>query len=181
MIYKNIFLSLLLVPLTAMGSTTNTRTQQIEKRLLQKELELSNLGALIAEKDKTLASFELEIQDLFTMLVDKKAKQLEDGSGKPLSEEERATLAKKLQTAAIEFVSDFCADYKNQKNMSGILANGLIQVDSNGDFLEFESLRFYLIRCAFERPLLRHLIAEYEHCLEELRAIENEAIALNNK
>lgn len=175
--YKKTFLSLLLVPLAVIGDTTNMK--QLEKKLLQKELELSNLGTLIAEKDKMLASFELEIQYIFTAVIDKKVQQLEEKSSKPLSREEREKLAKELQNTALEFVRVFCADYQNQKAVSGILSKGLIQVDSNGDFLEFESLKFYLIRCAFERPLLRHLIAEYEHCLQELRAIQNEITALN--
>jgi hypothetical protein len=178
MTYKNIFLSILLVPLTAMGSsTTDTQIQQLKKKFLQKELELSDLGAMIEEKNELLLSFKTDVQYLLGTLRDKKVLQIEEKTGKLLSQEEKTKLWVELRSDAIDFVYTFCADYENQKSITDVLVKGLIH--ENSDDVEFESLSFYLIRCAFERPLLIHLIAEYENCLQELRAIENEITTLN--
>ena len=177
MTYKNIFLSILLVPLTAMSnSPTDAHIHQLQKKILQKELELSSLGAMIAEKDKLLSSFGPEIRDLLRTLIDKRTEQLEEEQGKILSEEEKRKLFVELRDASIGFVCTFCADYGNQQSIEGVLTNGLIC--QQGENMEFESLRFFLLRCAFERPILRHLIAEFETCLQELRTIENEVNAL---
>lgn len=177
MTYKNIFLSILVISLTAASnSAADTHMQQLKKQLLQKELELSNLGSLIAEKDKLLSSFASEIQRLFLILIDQRTKQLEESKGQPLSEEEKHTFSKELRDAAVGFVGAFCTDYNNQINIEGMLIKGLIREDNEN--MEFESLRFFLLRCAFERPILKYLVVEYENCLQEIRVLENEITAL---
>lgn len=181
MTYKSIILTILLVPCSIRSDDiTDARIQQLEEKLFQKELELSRLGATIAEKDNFFSSLESEVQRIFSSLLEKKVNQTEKKSGKSLSQEEEKKLSAELSNETITFACTFCANYRNQENIHSFLLNGLIREEENAD-MEFESLKFYIIRCTFERELLKHFIVRYEKCLHELRDIQNEIIKLDIK
>jgi hypothetical protein len=160
-----------------MSGSTNTR--ELETEILQKELQLSNLAAVITEKNKMLTSFKSEVKNLYSALLNNRIKQLEEKNNQSLSQEEKDRLEEELQKATIEFAINFCDDYQNQKNIEAILANGLAKENGEGDFAELTSLRFYIIRCIFEQRRLEHLIAEHEHCLQELCILKAESVGID--
>jgi hypothetical protein len=174
--YKSVFLGMLIVPFATMGNNIITYKQELEERFLQKQLELSNLGAMIAEKDRLFASLEAESVNVFRSLVDKRAKLLEEKNGGALSETEREQLSSELRKEAIGFAKTFWVDYNDQKKIEGVLVGGLI-----AEINSFESFKFYLIHWMFEWQFLRGLIAKYERCLEELRVMQNEATKFKNE
>ena len=69
MTYKGMLLSALLTPYAIIGdNSVDIRIEQLEEKYFQKELELSRLGDMIAEKDKFLSSLDSESQNLFKSL-----------------------------------------------------------------------------------------------------------------
>jgi hypothetical protein len=182
MTYKGMLLSALLAPCAIIGdNSVDIRIQQLEDEYFQKELELSRLGDMIAERDKLLSSLDSESQNLFESLKYKKIKQLEKkNDGKPLSEIEQNQLSDALQDAVNEFINIFVATCREKKDIKGILSEGLFVRDENAVIPEFESLRFHLIRAGVERDLIILLVKQYEDCIRKLLAIETELENLKN-
>ncbi len=164
--YKTIFLTMLFVPIAAMGrNTVDTRIQRMEENIFQKQLELSKLGALIAEKDKLLSSLKSESHDVFRLIIDKRMRALgQKNDGNALAQEEEARLYKELDI----FYTNALMTYKNKKSVEGILVNGLFQED------EFQSLKFYAIRYAIEQAILKSLVKKYEIHIQQLIALDTE-------
>lgn len=178
MISKNMLLSVLLIPATIIGKDTiDVRMQKLEEKLSQKELELSNLGKMIAEKDEFFSSFNMESQRLLRLLIDKRVKQLEEQkSGKSLSQEEKNKVAIEMQNKANEFLYKFFDALKGDKAIDGMLSEGLFQKNeiAGEAGADFESLRFYLIRHTFEQMITMHLVKKYEDCIKEYRDLLRE-------
>jgi hypothetical protein len=168
--YKNILLAMLLVPLAAIGkNTTAARIQELDEKIFQKHLELSNLGTAITEKEELLALLKSEMQDRYALIIDKKTKELEEkNGGKSLSPDEGARLYTELRDELQGFYQKLDIAFKNKENITGMLVNGLFQED------DFQSLRFYLIRYAFEHEILKRLVKKYEILIQEWISIETE-------
>ena len=165
--YKTIFLTMLFVPIAAMGrNTVDTRIQRMEENIFQKQLELSKLGALITEKDKLLYSFKSESHDVFRLIIDKRMRALrQKNDGNALPQEEEARLYKSKRELDI-FYTNALMTYKNTKSIEGILVNGLFEED------EFQSLKFYAIRYTIEQAILKSLVKKYEIHIQQLIALE---------
>jgi hypothetical protein len=176
MTYKGIILSVLLAPFTIIGNNNvDIRIQELEEKFFQKELELSDLGKMIAEKDELLSSFDSDCQNYLRFFINKKIKQLEEkNDGKSLSEEEEKQLANELRKMVNEFLYTFCDACRNKKDIKDMLLEGLFYQDESTGIKEFESFKFYLIRSTFEREITIRLIKKYEHCIQELIVIKAE-------
>jgi len=183
MTYKSILLTLFLVPFSMVGKDTkNTRIQELEEQISEKELELSNLGNMIAQKDEQLLAFHSDVRTLLNFFTSKRIAMLEkQNDGKALSSEDEDKIAKELGKQADEFLYKFWNALKDNKSITGMLTKGLFQGDINPDIFdveEFESLKFYLIRRIFNQLAIIRLVKKYEACITEYRALLNELIDL---
>lgn len=176
MTYKGMLLSTLLVPFAIVGNdAADLRIQQLEEKFFQKELELSNLGKMIAERDKLLSSFSLIAHEHISVMLSREVKKAESkNGGNPLPEEEENKLKKELLGSADDFLFSFFATCEKQQDISELLTKGLFQENEILNISEFESLKFHFIQCTFERRVIFDLVKKYEDCIRELLAINAE-------
>lgn len=165
--YKNVLLGVLLVPFSMMGNNSTVYKKQLEENLFQKQVELSNLGAMIAEKSEYITSIGGKITELVGLKFNEKAKQLEEKKGgQSLSQEEQAQIYAELRYEIDDFYKNFEIAYQGKHSIVGILMNGLFQDDS------FQLLEFCVLRCVFEQEILKSLVQKYEKHIEELVTIK---------
>jgi hypothetical protein len=177
--YKNIFLSLLLLPIPTYSKSNEIRIQELKEAQFKKEIELSEIGKMITEKDELLASYDEKSQCLLSNLVDRKTALLEEKNGNQLSREEKQHLAEALRNEVNEFLNALYKSYEEQKNAAEVITNEIFHKDNVKGFKELESLKFFLIRCAFEQDLVIKLVYKYAACLQELIKINQELTALD--
>lgn len=169
-------LGALLAPFVIIGNNkVDTRLKQLEAKILQKELELSNIGKMIAEKDELFSSFDSNSQKLLKLLIDKRVRQLEEkNGGKSLSNEEKNKVAAEARNNANEFLYTFFDAFKDDKDIDGMLKKGIFKNNEDTGSADFESLKFYLIRHTFEQMITLHLVKQYEDCIKEYRTLMHE-------
>ena len=171
MTYKGMFLSALLVPVavTSYGKTDiDQKIQQLKETRFQKELELSDLGAKITEKQELLDHlFDLAVKSI------RKTCQSLDLDGK-----EREKFFEQVDVSSKEF-EDLLKRVINEKKVNGFLVKELF--DEQKDVLEkFETVKFCVVRGFFETNLLKELVSRYENCMHELITIDSELKAFSN-
>lgn len=175
--YKSIALIAILLPVTVMSycKSAEARIKELKDAQFKKELELSDLGEIITKKDQILNSFDDDSQYLLRLLINrKKAKIEEKNDGKKLSKEEEKQLAEELRNSVNEFLHVFGAAYKEHRNVADMITNGMFHEDDIKGLKELESLKFFLIKSAFERSLIMKFIDKYKICLQELIKINQE-------
>ena len=180
--YKHMILSALLLPfaINSYGKSVEARIKELQEAQFRKELELSEIGKIISEKDVFLNSFDEDSQYLLRLLINRKKTELiAKNGGIKLSKEEEKKLGEELRNSVNEFLYAVCAAYKAQKNVADIIKNGIFQEDSSNDLKELESLKFFLIRSAFERELVIKFVDKYSVCIQELIKINQELAKLN--
>ena len=179
--YKSIFLSILLVPIAAVCNDARDKCiQQLEEQLFQKELELSNLGKMIEERDDYLASFGIDSKAIAKLMEKEVQKWKEKNPGKPFTEEARDQIKALIIHPAYEFSVAFFAACNNGVDIKDMLTGGLFRYNESDDAKEFESLKFYFIRCSIEQELLAALVKQYEKCIQDLLDISVEIESLQN-
>jgi hypothetical protein len=171
MTYKGMFLGALLVPIavTSYGKNTDdTKIQQLKERCSQKKLELSELGAKIAEKQALLES-------LFNEACNAYSEKISDLNLKGPDLEKHT---QETNEACKKILTIFESKVKSKENIKGFLLHELIdeEKDSPGDF---DPIKFWFLRGYFEHEFLEALIGRYEDCLKELIEIECEIKTLN--
>lgn len=184
MTYKGMFLSALtvLIPITSYTNENSARIKELEEALFEKQLELSEIGEMIAKRDELLRSFEEGYQDLFTSLVEKKVTQIEtNNDGKELSKDEKRPIAQELLNSINRYTYAVYEAYLGKETIKNMLTDGLFNQDDLDGCPEFESLKFFLIRCTFERGLVVKLVQKYEACIQELSTINQELDTLKQQ
>lgn len=180
--FKNIALIMLLLPAISYCKSTEAHIKELEETQFQKELELSNLGEMIAKRDILLRSFNTEVSDLsFHLQMREIARLEEDNGGKELSDEERNQVADSLRKSINEFDISVGAAYENMNIPDGMLSEGLFNKEGSEDIKELQSKRFFQLRCTFERELIIKLVKRYEKCMQELTKINQELTNLKNR
>lgn len=183
MIYKSMLLSVLLVPFTMICDDTirHERIAKLEEKFFQKELQLSQLGEMISQRDKFLSSFSEEVGSLIREIVCRQIEELEKNSGNELSQAETDKITAEARSYADDFLYAFFVACENNENIDGMLVSGLLKQGEASIMNEFESLRFYLIRSTFERSLRVKLVKKYEDCIKEMLVIKAEIEMLNEE
>ncbi|MCX5922210.1 MAG: hypothetical protein NTX86_02690 [Candidatus Dependentiae bacterium] len=173
--YKGVSLTVFLLPfaIASYGNDVKARIQELKVVEFQKERELSDLGEMIAKRDEILRSFHDDSQYLLRELIKRKTAELEVKNGVGgLSEEEKQRIADESRSFVNDFLFDFCKKCDSNENIENILSEGLVYQEEG--VKSFESLRFFLIRCAFERDFIMRLVKKYEICIQETRLIKQE-------
>lgn len=173
-----VLLSALLLPAIIYGKNNDTYIKELEEVQFKKELEISELGKMIAERNNDLSSFEEIGQNILEYLLAKKIAKLEM-SGIKLKKNEIDQLAVDLRSSANKFVSDFFVAYEKNENIEIILQKGLLNDENLKILKELESLNFFLVRSAFERILTQKLVKKYAMCIQELSLINQKIEQLN--
>jgi hypothetical protein len=169
MTYKGMLLSSLLIPIafTCFGKdNVEKKIQQLKEKRYQKELELSVLGAKIAEKQELLEDMYDEAERFFEKYL--RQEKLENNKVEDFSRADDAAnedLECRIKKAFIEgkFEGLLIKEFFNDK-------------DDLDEDLEAE--RFYIVRHFFERGLLKTLFERYERCVQELIEIQREIESL---
>ena len=173
MIYKITILSLLLtVPFAkADHNAKNARIQELKELISQKESEISNLGNIIAQKDKLLSELKLNHHDRIELIVDNRIKQIEkQNGGEPVSQENKNKIGTEVRKKVIEFVYKFVEFANDGKDIKGMLTENLLPEDE----INCGIFKFYSVQLAFDQQIILNLIEKYEICIQENYALWNE-------
>jgi uncharacterized coiled-coil protein SlyX len=160
----------------ALGKNSNdSRIKELEQALFEKELAISNLGKMIAERDELLSSFDTDCQYLLELLTAKEIEKLEEKKGHgQLSQKEKEQIATDVRNLVNNFIFDFAKGYKNKNDLQGMLIKGLVTQEQSTDIPELQSFKFYLLRSAFERGIVVKLVKQYAQCIQELIDMEKQ-------
>ena len=154
MTYKGMILSALLVPFTIIGNDTDPRIQQLKNDLHAKELELSELENMIAEKEKQIDAIRERGGNLYYSICH----DLDDQEKQYLEQE--INHFKSSIEHALSIKSDITAYFAKRFR------------DGHNNFNELERLKFVLIRYAIEYTSLKQLFKRYEDCLLQILALK---------
>lgn len=176
-------LSFILLPvtITSYGNDVEARIKELEQKYFEKELEISDLGKMIAERDEILRCARQNIGILWDTIKRQKADAIARKHGKDLSEEEFEQVGIIMQASLNEFVKQFVVALGANQEIKGMLTKGLYDQENIDSATSFESARFILTRAILEHMLLEKLVAKYEACVEELIKFSRELTALKNR
>ena len=150
-------LGALLVPFTIIGSSTvDARIEQLKNDLQEKQLELSDIEEMIAEKEEQIDA-----------MTKRGAKLVRSISWDDEKKEQQ------FRQELISFDSEVRLSMSAKNDMQGFLAKELLR-DHKTDREEFKRLKFVVIRIAVEYGALEKLLNGYEQCLQQVHAIEVE-------
>ena len=171
MTYKGMLLSALLVPVavTCYGQdSVDSRIQQLKDARYQKELELSELGAKIAEKYEFLEEMLDDARHFFQRYVKEAGLDTDKATECGLEEaKERKELLSRLRKAIKE------------GSVKGFLDNELFDDRDIDENIEF--VRLYYVRYFFERKLIVELVEHCDDCMQELIEIDCELDVLQEE
>lgn len=173
MTYKGMFLSALLVPVavTSYGKTdVEQKIQQLREKRYQKELELSELGAKISEKQDLLASMWSKTNDFVLEMAEKKK----------LSEQEVEAFLKEINDSADSFETYIEHVLAAREDVKQKFVKTLLKTE-NRSLEDFEAAKFYVIRNILEHNLLKVLLESFEASLQEMIEIDRELDVLQNQ
>lgn len=134
--------------------------QQLRNELSRKLLQISDLGAKIAEKDEYIQSFGPSLVNSFRTIV----------KIRELKEQEVTEYNKAIDATIINFRKAWAEVILLKKDVKGSF--DLFQHDINGLVEDFERAKFWIIRVSNEYRILKILIKEYEELQQELLGIE---------
>jgi hypothetical protein len=174
MAYKGIILGVtLLTPIataTCLGAAAvEQKIQQLKEQRYQKELELSDLGEKIAEKQALLKALYIEACTAYN----------ENISDLNLKDQELEKHTNETNEAGNKILTTFESKVRAKELIKGFLLHELIdnEKDIPGDF---NAINFWFLRAQLEHDLLEDLIGHYEDCLKELFEIKSEIKTLSN-
>jgi uncharacterized protein YhaN len=172
MTYKGMFLSALLVPVAITSYAKNTvdskvsveaQIEQLKEKRYQKQLELSELGIKIAEKQELLEDMYDDACSAWTKMLD--SLELED--------QEREDFIQEKRSSSEEFKKLLKYSLEVKKDVNGLLVGEIL--DEEKPFpSDFNFSKFWVLRGRFEYDLLVTFIERYEACLQELIEIDSE-------
>lgn len=155
---NKIFLSAFLVPFVLVSnSNINERIENLKKNLHEKELELSNLGKMIAEKEASIDSIRSAGITVYSSISN------------TLNEQEEKELNEKLDI----FEENIIRALNAKNDLKNILITDFSNNHKNTNN-ELARIKSVIIRQCVEYHFLKRLFKHYEECLQELIAIEHE-------
>lgn len=140
------------------------RIQELEKALIQKAEELSDLGQQIGNKYELLKNMVLKCSEYVQDLC--------DGH----DEKEQETIKQTLSDFVANFNEKFMQAYNEKVDIKGFIVKECIGTELSKFGVNFVYIMY--LRCVVEQILLRKLIERYEGCLQELAEIEHELAKL---
>jgi len=146
------------------------KVRQLQEVRFQKELELSELGAKIAEKEALLRFMYLKSDEFVAELIQEKK----------IDGQEKELFLKKLNDFYQNFGKIVDQKLATRIDVEHWLAQELFFKSENSKTENFDTLKFHVIRDILERNLLKTLLARYELCLQELIVIDRELDSLKN-
>jgi hypothetical protein len=155
MTYKNLFLSVLLVPFALTSNAKiDIRIQELQNKLAAKEIELSAISKIIAEKEVLVNSLLIIGSDIASSILS------------DLNDQEKAKFKEEFYIF-LESVKD-ALEFK--KNIKDVLLEEFIDlsIDATVKLAEFKSL--ILVR-SVEKVILKKLYESFAKCLQELSDI----------
>jgi len=174
MMHKIILLSALLLPVASYGKSTQARIKELKEVRFQKELELSEIGEKIADKDYLVTSIKKDYSNLLLELMkSKKQECFEKKGSKEPSNEEAETIRKSVTDPIELFLNNLLSAIKEQKKINKVLVKELF--DESGTFI---TIRFLLMRIMIETNLLESLVGKCEECGQMLIDIDQELATL---
>lgn len=158
MMYKNILLTVLLVPFViASNSDIDARIQELKNARDEKSLELSNISKTIAEKESLIEAIESKGRIIYSKISDK------------LNEQEAKEFKNELNTFEDNLGQALAKKNDIQPLLMKVFINGHKDTED-----ELESIKSLVIRHRVEYILLKKLFKHYEKCLQELIKIDHE-------
>ena len=167
---KSLLISLTMPFFMCANNGVDDRIKELNDLRFQKELELSELGAKIAEKQKLIEEMYHDECSLFTEKVE----------SSKLEGQDLENFIQAWHTASKEFESLLNQAINTKKVVKGFLLRELI---SGEKFCpnDFNASKFWILRGTCEHDLLEMLIMRYEVGLQELIEIDKEIAALQGK
>jgi hypothetical protein len=160
---KKLILFSLLVTSVITNYAADQKVQQLKEARFQKELELSDLGAKIAEKEDLLRSIYLKADEFVAELIQEKK----------MEGQEKEAFLKELNAFYDNFGEIIDKKLATRTDVKQWLVQELLK-GKNRSFEDFETLKLHVIRNILERNLLKTLLEHYEACLQELIEIDRE-------
>jgi hypothetical protein len=151
--YKNIFLSILLVPLTAMASDTDVtiRLQKLKTDYFERLLKLSQMSDTIIQKQNAIDDMMQRICPIAAKLDKHELEKFQD---------EYRKFGARLDKALSE------------NNIKGFISYEFFEdVNNNDDLVIVKSL---FIKYGIEKALLKELVKQYEEYMQELLDLDAE-------
>lgn len=140
------------------------RIQELEKALIQKAEELSDLGQQIGNKYELLKSMALKSSEYVQDLC--------DGH----DEKEQENIKQTLSDSVANFNEKFMQAYNEKVDIKGLIVKECIGTELSKFGVNFVYIMY--LRCIVEQILLKKLIERYEYCLQELAETEHELAEL---
>lgn len=172
MIHKITLLTSLLIPATFItyGQNIDAQIRELKNSRFEKQLELSDLGKRIAEKDELLHSIALGARNFFTELIKKKE----------LNEQEAKEFGRALNTSLENFEKALDEAIIVKKNVKQFFVKELLK-ENNKKVEDFETFKFAIIRITLERNLMKTFVEQYEDCQQELIEIDQKLADLQKQ
>jgi hypothetical protein len=164
MFIKKIILHVCLLSVIGANCAQNeAQIKELKERRFKLELELSDLGKMITEKDELLQSIHPSMIDLIV-------KKIRDNN---IDKDQVRELVEKNDAENLKFITALEEVFLSKKNIQQFLLKELFDEEA-----PFKSLKFYLIRFVLERDLLKMLVERYGDLQQNLFEIDQKLIDL---
>jgi hypothetical protein len=176
MTHKTMFFIALLVSATSTYCVESIamQIQELKDYRFKKELELSDLGKMISEKDELFQSMWQAANNFSLKLINEKKKSLN------LNEQEVKEFTQALNTSLANFGEALNEAIIIKKNVKQFFVKELLD-ERNRESKGLETLKFHIIRNSLEFQLLRTLIERYEEGHQELIEINSKLADLQKQ
>ena len=161
MIRKVILLNTFFLPfaLVSYHPSSEMRIKELKELHFQKQLQLSDIGKMIADRDEFIRSSKEILSPVFSSIKNKKIDALVKKNGK-VSQEEINKIEEEIENSNDFFLKKYYES--DHKDIKEVLMTELFDQESiNTSFTSFESLRFTLLRIIMEHSFLLNLTEKY--------------------
>ncbi len=141
---------------------------------LQKQITISELGKLIAEKDTFIRTFNKNIESIYTTILNDLIDEWEQENGTSLSSEEIDEIAQNLELSINKFLKEFNA--VPIEDLHDFIVNELYDQENFESITAFQPIKFLLLRTLFEKNLLAELVNLYATSVQELYQMNEQLI-----
>lgn len=163
MSYKNIFLIILLVPFTAMGSDDNALyLQKLKSDHFERMLKLSEMSDVIIQKQNLIDDMTQKTRVLFAR------------ASQSLNDEQKEQLKNEILNFGVRLDKAL-----SEKNIKGFISYEFFDDEKNND--EFVIIKSLIFKKIIEKAILKELVEKYEEYMQETIAIEVEIENYNIK
>lgn len=166
--YKCMILSAFLLPfaVNSYGKSAEVCIKELQETQFKKELEISDLSDLIAQRYASLAHYRSNALIFWTTIQEKKIEILQKKNA--LSKEECIKAQSEIEILFDQFIKDFGAAFNATKDIKQLVERVSFDQES------FETLRIALLRVVLEQRLIDKFTLKYEALIQALIKIDQE-------